>query len=337
MITTRPLRAPRPARRHARGLTLVELMVSLVIGLLIVIAMSALFVGSTRSRREVELSADVIESGRYAVDVLSRELSQAGFYGSLVPPSGSTWTAASACSTDETTWADSLMIHAFGWNSAPAASDADPSCLARKAGTDAIFVQRASTCAVGEANCEAENANYAYIQVSECGTEYSALATPYVVARGTSASFTLQSNACNGTLAAKRKLIRRIYYISTDNKLNYMDVQASGAQTPVTLVENVEQMQIEYAVATATSSGTAQSFTSTPTSADWPNVVGARIWILARSTDASTTAGAATSFEMGDYTGTNAVAFSAAATNPKRRVYSTYVPFTTPKSAKEAF
>ena len=151
-----------PCRRsRSRGLTLVELMIALVIGLVILAAAGAMLISSSTSRRQIELSADVIENGRYGLDMLGRELSQAGFYGTLVVPTGST---IAPCSTDPAVWADSLAIYAVGMNNA----QADPACLIRKAGTDAIFVQRASTCTVSDigAGC-AEDASNAYLQVSE--------------------------------------------------------------------------------------------------------------------------------------------------------------------------
>lgn len=337
MINAHP-RSQDLTRRGQQGLTLIELMVALVIGLLIVMAMSVMFLGSSRSRRELDLSADAIESGRYALDLLSRELSQAGFYDTLAAPTGST---NDPCSIVAATWAASLTFHVFGWNSVPSpgTSDADPACVTRKAGTDAIFIQRASTCYVGQTNCETESSSYGYIQVSQCGSEYSSKVlsglNPFVVGAGLS-SFPLQSVACDGsTTALKRKLIRRIYYVSAANALTYVDIQLSGFQAPVTLVENIEQMQIDYAIASSTSAGTAQTFSPSPTAAQWPLVVGARVSVLARSTDSSSSAASAVSFQMGEFTGSNAVSFAAATTNPKRRVYATYIPFTTPKSRME--
>jgi type IV pilus assembly protein PilW len=177
-------------------------MISMAIGLVIIAAASAMFLSSSTSRRQIELSADVIESGRYGLDMLSRELSQAGFYGTLVVPNG---TALDPCATDPTLWAGSLAIYATGWNSSNVNAQADPACLNpnRKAGTDAIFIQRASTCTVSESGTGcAEAAGSAYLQVSECGTEYSA--TPFVLAKGKDPSFVLQSKACDGTTATKR-------------------------------------------------------------------------------------------------------------------------------------
>src|SRR5678815_2425948 len=146
-----------PRRAVARGLTLVEMMVAMVIGMVLVAGLSAVFVNSSTARNEIELSADVIENGQYAVVALSRDLAQTGFYGTLVSPAGST---IDPCSTDPAVWAASLAVYAVGLNNA----DADPACLARKPGTDAIFVQRASTCTTteGGAGC-AEEAGHAYL------------------------------------------------------------------------------------------------------------------------------------------------------------------------------
>ncbi len=312
--------------RSQAGLTLVETMIAMAIGLVIVAALSAVFVGSSHSRREVQASADTIENGRYATDLLARELSAAGFLGTLVNPIGTT---VAICSTDVSVWADSLAVHAVGLNN----GDADPACLARKAGTDAIFVQRASTCAVGEPNCEVESAANAYLQVSECGSEYGV--TPSVLATGADPSaFTLKTKDCAGAIAAKRKLIRRAYYVSTGDVLSYVDLGLGGPSSAVPLVENVEQLQFSYAF-DKDADGTAECFASTLAGcagAEWPQVVGVRLWLLARSESASRNAAAAVQFEMDDTT-VDVVASTSG--NLKRRVYTTYVPFVTPKSRRE--
>lgn len=320
--------------RTSRGFTLIELMVGLVVGLIMVVAMSALFVSSSNARRAVERSADVIENGRYGIGLLQRELAQAGFYGTLANPTGSN-AAALPCGAGAALWEDSMSLHVFGLNN----DTADPGCLARKADTDAIFVQRLSTCRSGEAGCAAEDANDAYVQVSECGTEYSA--DPFVLAAGGSGDgvFKLLGKACAaGTLAEKRRLIRRIYFVSTDSVLSYADVRLDGTATPVALVENIEQMQVEYAV-DDNLDGTADSFDSAP--ADWSQVIGARVWLLARSQSASRTAKEDTVFRMGDVidpvdgtVGTYTVEKGAAYQN--RRVYSSYIPFVSPRARRES-
>lgn len=307
-------------RRKTRGLTLIELLVAMALGLLIVVAASTLFVNSSNTRREVELSADAIENGRYGLDLLSRELSQAGFYGTLVTSAGNT---VAPCSTSPAVWADSLNVVAFGLNNA----DADPVCLARKPGTDAIFVQRASTCTTAEAGVGcAETPTQAYLQVSGCGAEYSA--TPFVIALGGDATLKLQTKACDGTPAEKRRMVRRFFFVDANNVLSYVDVTPNGLSAIVPIVENIEQMQLEYAL-DADGDGSPDSFAAVPV--DWTQVIGVRVWLLARSSEQSAITKAATSFEMSDTT----VDIAAASRNFKRRVYSTYVPFLTPKSRRE--
>ena len=309
--------------QRQRGLTLVELMVAMAVGLLLVIAMTAIFVNSSASRRELALSAEVIENGRYGLDVLDRELSQTGFYGTLTTPTGNT--AVDMCSTDPVMWAGSLVNHVTGLNN----SAASPACLTRKAGTDAIFVQRASTCQVGEVECDAESDKQAYLQVSECGLEYNA--TPFVLDKGLKTTFTLQSKACDSAIkAGKRRVIRRIYYISTASALSYIDITPNGISTPVALVEDIEQMQFEYAV-DSDGDGTIDSFSPTP--ATWADVIGVRVWLLARSTSASRNAADATTFKLSADT---TVDIPAASSNLKRRVYSTYISFVMPKARKES-
>ncbi|GGH55775.1 hypothetical protein GCM10010975_13720 [Comamonas phosphati] len=322
-------------------------MIAMLLGLLLVIAMSAVFVSSSTSRREIQLSADVIENGRYGIDVLGRELAQAGFYGTLVKPSSAKPFAANLvdgiCSTvvvDASTnpdWLNSLPIHVVGLNN----GDTSPACLTtRKAGTDAIFIQRASTCRLGETDCAVETGDQAYLQVSSCGSEYGG--KPFVVDMGLAATFTLKDKDCTTVSAEKRRLIRRIYFINSSDQLQSMDITPAGAQTPVTLVEGIEQMQIEYAI-DSDLDGSVDSYSSTPLAADWPNVIGIRLWLLAKSTETSRNAAAAMTFTMGDcvFTTVNGLCNTTPGTPPttqqlKRRVYNTSITFTSPKLRRES-
>lgn len=318
-------------RRHACGLTLVELMVSLTIGLVVLATMAGLFVASSRSRADTDVSADAIETGRHAMDLLARELSQAGYYGTVAAANISGSTAA-PCSTNAAEWESSLGLHVLGWNSSPGASDPDPNCIVRKPGTDAIFVQRARGCAVGDSGCPDEVASRGYLQVSECSTEYvsmSASGRPYRVRAGLSGGLTLQTGACSGAIAPKRELIRRLYYIGTDDTLKSIDVALVGVSTPQTLAENIEQMQIEYGVASDASAGSPVLFTATPTAEQWPKVMGARVWVIARSADAAA-AVPPQGFEIGEFIGPSRIRHDGGR-GPKRRAYTTYIPFVTPQ------
>jgi type IV pilus assembly protein PilW len=65
--------------RHARGFTLVELMVAVTIGLLLTVAVAQLFVGSRRSYATSDDLSRMQENMRYAHDVLSRTIRMSGY------------------------------------------------------------------------------------------------------------------------------------------------------------------------------------------------------------------------------------------------------------------
>ena len=68
------------------GVTLLELMIALSLGLLLLTGIGTIFVGSNQTYRVQEQNARVQESGRYALDIVGRSLRQAGFWEMPVNP-----------------------------------------------------------------------------------------------------------------------------------------------------------------------------------------------------------------------------------------------------------
>lgn len=64
--------------RTQAGLTLVELMISITLGLLVLLAIGSIYVGSRQTYRTQEDNARIQESGRYALEVIGRSVRQAG-------------------------------------------------------------------------------------------------------------------------------------------------------------------------------------------------------------------------------------------------------------------
>ncbi len=62
-----------------RGLSLIELMITLVLGLIVIAAVFNMYSGNTRSARFTEGLQSMQENGRYAVSVLQRGLRLAGY------------------------------------------------------------------------------------------------------------------------------------------------------------------------------------------------------------------------------------------------------------------
>jgi type IV pilus assembly protein PilW len=69
----------RSVRRLHRGVTLIELMVGLTIGLLLVIIASAIYLYSRQSYSAATETSQMEENGRFALDLLSKYVQSAGF------------------------------------------------------------------------------------------------------------------------------------------------------------------------------------------------------------------------------------------------------------------
>lgn len=69
----------RVSRQPSRGLTLVELLVGMVIGLFLTAGIVTVFVGTKQGYRLTEAMSRLQENGRFAVEYLSRDLRQAGY------------------------------------------------------------------------------------------------------------------------------------------------------------------------------------------------------------------------------------------------------------------
>lgn len=70
--------------RRCRGLTLVELMISLVLSLVLAAAIVQLFIGNKQTFRTQEATARLQENGRFAMEFITRDMRVAGYSGCLL-------------------------------------------------------------------------------------------------------------------------------------------------------------------------------------------------------------------------------------------------------------
>lgn len=68
---------------HCRGLTLIELMIAMVLGLTLAAGVMQVYVGNNQTQREQEAHQRMQENGRFAMHFLSREIRMAGYLGCL--------------------------------------------------------------------------------------------------------------------------------------------------------------------------------------------------------------------------------------------------------------
>ena len=92
-----------PGREGQRGLTIVELMIALLLGLFVIGGVIFVFAGSKRSYTETEQQARISENGRFAVQLLEGELRLAGFFGeataATIDPDANLGSVSSDCSS----------------------------------------------------------------------------------------------------------------------------------------------------------------------------------------------------------------------------------------------
>lgn len=101
-----------------RGMTLVELLVSLAVSSLIVIAAAAFLLGSTQTRNTQDAAGELQDTARYVADLMTRNIQQAGFQNYSVDPNGN------RLRRETTVYADGEP-DLRGWNNSAAGADID--------------------------------------------------------------------------------------------------------------------------------------------------------------------------------------------------------------------
>ncbi len=341
---------PYPSYRQT-GLSLVELMISLTIGLFLLLGITTLIVQQSSIRGEMEKSSRQIENGRYAMQVLRDDIQLAGYYGEYSPATGvATAIPANPC--------DTTMAN-LGWNSATpavpvaihgyAGGTADPTpttCLPNYKPNTAILVVRRTETNITALVDIVGGANY--LQVSLCQPPAPApIPAPFVLATD-AANFILTKRNCGTQLSDRsdlRKYVVRLYYISTCNfcgagadTLPTLKMVENGAAVPTSLVEGIENMQFDYGVDTPNGDGSPDRYTPTPADADWANVMTVRVNLLARNNDPTTGYTDPKSYTVGSVSvgaGTASPFTDPASGGYKRHVYSSLVRVINPSGRRE--
>ncbi len=296
------------------GFSLVELMVAITLGLLIVGGLTAIFVTNSQTRAQIEQISQQIENGGYAIELLANDLRNAGYLGEFDARQLTTPAAKpDPCATDLPALTTALPVAVQGYDNGASA----PTCLSDlMAGTDILVIRGASTCTVGDANCDAQIAGAPYFQASTCGSAAelgSNTVASYYALNTDTTQLTLHKKDCNpptaaGTLAPYRQYRTHIYFVANNDKsgdgiptLKRAELGASGF-TIVPLVEGIQNLQVEYGIdgvdiasgALVTPTGAPAVFTADPDGYHacaaatcvgyWRNAVAAKISLLARTT-----------------------------------------------------
>jgi len=286
----------RTFRSRMAGLSLIELMISITLGLMILSGVAIVFTNTSAARNEVERTSRQIENGRYAIEVLSDELRLAGFYGELniksATPAAPTpgVMPANQCSINPTDWQEWLLLHVQGFANGTGFDQTSCALENHKAGTDILLVRRARACTAGVSGCPVAVGGRGYIQVSMCASEPGNIS--HKLGNLGTETFDLRKKDCTNTADLRRYYVH-IYYISTENGAGVSvptlkQIELDGSTWVTTpLVEGIEELKFEYGVDSNTD-GAPDSYVVTPVSiADWTNVVAVQVHLLARNLETS--------------------------------------------------
>lgn len=305
--------------RRQLGLSLVELMVAMAIGIVVLLAASELMLNNSRTRGEVERTGRQIENGLFALQLLEDDISNAGFWGEATV--GASGTFPPLCPT-----ALADLENAMGY-AIQAAEVGGATCAASmKADSESIAVRRASTCAVGTLNCQAVNSALPYVQVPACAT--GASMGEVRLAAGTT-SLTGQRLDCL-TLAPVYRYISRLYFITADDELARMELGAAGYAASGALVEGIEALHFSYGI-DANGDGWVDTYTDTPTNAEQADIAAVRLWLVARNLTPTPNYNDDRTYNLGGFEHEVPAGFEA----HKRQVYSTTITLRNVAGARE--
>lgn len=291
------------------GFSIVELMVASVISLLVILALSVLFMNVNRTNTELAKTSSQIENGRFALQILQEDIAHAGFWGEYVPefdnltskasPQGSpllmptTPRAVPDPCAPYAGWSEQDVHNLLGIpvqvyrTTQPAGAGCVTDFSAnRKAGTDLLVVRHADTCLAGSGgNCE-DVAGGLYFQASRtynnfCLAPLMPETKPFVLSNLDADFNDMKDKDCATNIVRKRKYISNIYYIR-----DYAVTQGDGIPTlmlsaqngtlthaeAMPLVEGIEAFHVELGIDNKSDSGADVNYASSIVWADPSNL-----------------------------------------------------------------
>jgi type IV pilus assembly protein PilW len=313
---------------HQSGLSLVELMVSLVVGLILIYGVSEIYVNSKGTYNVNEEMSRMQESARFSFDLMVPTVRQTGYTG-CVSLNSSTPNDIRKAPKDDFTTATVIT-----GNEATSSTVWSPALATGISGnvqgnTDVITVQSNLSCGAQlTGNMGTTNANIQVspnntcgfvagdpILISDCKTSDLFKATN--VSKGASKTTIAHANSQNTTNRLSKLYFEDSELYKPTSTSYFIRTGASGlpalmsrdnvaGAAAVELVEGVESMQVLYGVDTdATADGVVNRYVKAnaiPVSGnDWDKVIAVRISLLMRSVDGVASASGSYTFDGVSY------------------------------------
>lgn len=282
-----------------QGLSLLELLISISIGMLIIGMMGNAYISSNRTTRNLNQASIMTENGRFATTVLKDEVQVAGAFGFLDNQLGAVSTNPNLpdpCTINVTTLTDGLSVPITGYDNVGAggaAATVIDGCLPAgetiKAGTDILVTRRGHSNTVSLGALDPDSF---YIQSTS---------TEFVLEDGNDPLLFDLTALDGATFMQPRLFVQTIFYVSgQDDQLKKLTLN-QDAYTVTAIADNVEDFQVEYGIdrsgnGAANASAAGEAYI--PAIADgavngitdiWQNIVSVRAALLLRAETADPT------------------------------------------------
>jgi type IV pilus assembly protein PilW len=347
----------RRARKRSLGISLIEMLVAIALGMVVVAALAMLYANVSRGNLEMSKSNQMIENGRFAGQLLTADVQLAGFWGPIdyltpteVPDPCLSYAAWPTDAALLAAYKDNLVtIPVQGFESGAPYATCGSGLATVLANSHVLFVRHAHNCPVG-AGCDRPTDTGPHVQISGCRTEV----TPepaYVLetlAQMDARAPRIRAKGC-AIEVERRRMISSIYYLAngaTGIPTLMRAAYENGAFSPAQpMVEGIEAFQVEYGIddlgsnglpitATNPADGNADRYqtcsAATPcTLAVLQNTVAVRLSFLARNLEPTAGHVDTKSYQIGP------LAIAAPNDGYKRHAFTTTIRLVNPSSRRE--
>lgn len=196
------------AIRSNQGLTLIELLIAMTIGLFLMAGLTTMYSASINSYVQMQKVIERNENGRYALKELSDDIHHAGYYGHYYEPPVSS-TLPDPCATDLSDLTDGLSFPLQGYSNV---TSSPITCLSTSdivSGSDILVVRRSDTSPLE--GSDTPSLNDVYIQANHVNAQ---------LQLGNPSGFSLGS-------------------LNTDNSISNVGTTADGSSATILMKANV--------------------------------------------------------------------------------------------------
>jgi type IV pilus assembly protein PilW len=288
-------------RQEEAGFSLVEMMLSITIGLMIVAALVGVLTSNSRSAKTNDRTSELQSNGRFALDHLKRELRHAGYRGytwaePTTPVTALTVTAGGLNECGGTGFIQNIRQGIWG------ANDANPftaNCMAAAnqwLRGDVLVLRRVANTPTLAASAVANTMYFRSTYAVGETYKFTTVAAAPGISAAPLGDFALQEY---------------VYYIGSEGTtpaLRRIALQADGTLADELVVSGIEHMEIQYGrydTAQNTQYFNADQITGTSidnAQTQWDDVNSVRVWLLSRNSTAEQGYTNTNTYQMGDVT-----------------------------------